>query len=520
MTGDDPRIRLISGGSEHAEAILAALDNSTIRITISGDQPALGHQLVAIALVDLLSRLFPRLDIDVALTATTATALPLEPKSLIEHLRDVRRYGGLLPVDPDTPAFIIAVGPGETCADLYVDGNGWQSYIGTQPSQLTQTSSKVPFGPLVAACLAAAHAFDLVLGPFRTPREIPLSVYSSLLGFTTSPAPLADADVKPEATVDLLLVGAGSIGGAAILALRYLPTLSGNVVIVDPEHLEPPNTVKAILAQHHDAATGANKVDVAKRALAHFDGLVVQTLPVRIDAYYASLDRTAVFPTVLCAVDSAESRRDIQDCLPLEVINAACHPEEISISHHITDDGPCVCCLHMADVLNSEQKRTRIIARDTGFDEREVIVMLNTRQQLSPEHLRKIEHHCMMQEHALDQYEGRTLYDLWHGKLLYAEALIHLDGGDTQVTVATPFVTALAGFMLAAEAVKPTTIDPHLQLGPHSRASRYVENPFASPEYAQLDSPPRWNTPACLCRSPRRIHLMRDRYGLEGSVSA
>ena len=90
------------------------------------------------------------------------------------------------------------------------------------------------------------------------------------------------------------------------------------------------------------------------------------------------------------------------------------------------------------------------------------------------------------------------------------------DGGG-QAAVAAPFITALAGFLLAGEALKAGSGDAFVpyRLGPRGQiATMYRENPWGSPANALLANPPRWPTAECLCRSPLRLRLLRARYAL------
>jgi len=508
----DHRLRVIAGSSADAARVLAILDETSIRVVLPGGQPSLAHQLIGITLVDLLGRLFPRIEVVTSPEAVVDPSLPPGPPTLFERLEIARANGGLEGRATDDAPFTVNVGSIDGPSSLFVDGNGWQSYIGTQRSQLSFQPSRVPFGPLTAACRAATHTFAAAFDTLRAARAMPRSSYSTILGYRTSYEPIADEDMPSCAALDAVLVGAGSIGGAATYAFAHVPGLSGKLVLVDPQGLEERNPVRAILAHPDAAAVGAAKVDVAKEALAHHDGLTVVTRQMLISEYHASLDQEQVLPLVLCAVDSYESRRSIQDALPLEVINAACHPEEVTISRHVTDAGPCVCCLHMADVLDVVRKRSRLIADATGFPEMTVIMLWNARTPLQPVQLRGIERHRGLSVGALAAYEGQPLEHLWRQALLYGEALIQVE--KTRVTVAAPFVTALAGFLLAAEAAKPADQHPGLKLGPGGVAIKYEECPYASPEFAHLSKPERWPTSECLCRSSRRIRLMKKRYGL------
>lgn len=82
--------------------------------------------------------------------------------------------------------------------------------------------------------------------------------------------------------------------------------------------------------------------------------------------------------------------------------------------------------------------------------------------------------------------------------------------------VAAPFTTALAGFLLAGEALKTAAGADYNQhrLGPLGMiATQYLESPWASPADAFLQNPPRWPTHECLCQNGRRLALIRVRYG-------
>ncbi len=257
----------------------------------------------------------------------------------------------------------------------------------------------------------------------------------------------------------------------------------------------------------------APKADVARDALAH--------LPIAAVAHHgdaaswrANQPRQAALPVVLCSVDSAQSRRQIQDCLPLRLINAACGPREVTVSGHTTGDGPCVCCLHMRDVLDADRTRKRMLARETGLNENMVNELVVSRAELLTFHLRHIEKHRDEPQGSLDRYLGRTLLDLWNDHLLYGGARAAAQNGATAV-VATAFTTALAGALLAAEALKhgDDVLAPY-GLGPTTR-TQYVEDPYAGPAHSQLRRPARWPDSACLCRSARRARIATEIYGID-----
>ena len=216
---------------------------------------------------------------------------------------------------------------------------------------------------------------------------------------------------------------------------------------------------------------------------------------------------------MLTAVDSRDSRRSIQDCLPLDLVNAACNTTEIHLSGHRTGEGPCMCCLHMEEVLDEKAVRSRLLQAATGLNERMVLTYLAGDQPIPAELVRGIEHHRHLPPGSLSRYEGGTLEELRMGELLYGATPVRTDTGT--VAVAAPNVTALAGVLLAGEALKDAT--PGLErfrLGPTASHIKYAENPVAGASRAVLTNPPRWPTSECLCRSTRRLRIMRQRYRL------
>lgn len=226
-------------------------------------------------------------------------------------------------------------------------------------------------------------------------------------------------------------------------------------------------------------------------------------------------------PLVLSAVDSTASRREIQDAVPLYVLDAACGVDQVSLSAHRTDDGPCIYCLHIGAVLDSARIKYRLIAERTGLPEPAVAQLHVQGVQLSAQHIRAIEqfrrdHGDPLADRALDGYIGETLETLYRERFLYGEALIGTAGGG-QAAVAAPFVTALAGFILAGEALKAAA-DPAFQpfrLGAGGEiGTMYREDPWSSPSNRLLTNPPRWEGLECLCRSPLRLRLLHEHYTL------
>lgn len=517
------RLRVIQRGADGGEGEIRALLDQTVRVVLPAGTPTWRHQLLGVAMVDLLGRMFPRIEIVADADAPADSRSTPGADRLVERL-DATRARGFVPAPPTGDiAVTVAIGPAGSDADVHVDGAGWQSYVGTEPSRLSaDDDSVVPVGPLIAACRGTNQVFQLVLGErlAQTPQII-ASSYSSALTYQSSVGPFDHPILAPPSRVDAVLVGAGSIGGAAVYLFANVLGLAGDLDVVDDDVLAEHNPDRAILATQDLAAEGAIKVEVAADALAHQLALRMHPHRQRFEEFVATRPREEPLPVVLSAVDSVESRREIQEAVPGEVIDAACGLDQISCSGHLTDDGPCVYCLHIGNVLDSTGIKYRLIAQTTGLPEQTVIPLLVQEVPLTRQHLEAIETHRRAHGEslpvgALDPYLGKTLDELYREKFLYGEALVMTDGGG-RAGVAAPFITALAGFLLAGEALKAAAGDAYApyRLGPLGAiATMYREDPWGSPVNALLLNPPRWPSSECLCRSPRRLRLLRARYSL------
>ncbi|MGN6254721.1 MAG: ThiF family adenylyltransferase [Solirubrobacterales bacterium] len=512
----DPRLRVIQRGEGSEEQVLRILEETTIAVRLNAGQPSPSHQLLALCLVDLLTRVFARIQIEVDPVAHSNSRLPDGPSLLVERFAALRS-NGTAPSDPGNPSITIAIGP-EVAGDINLDGNGWQSYLGTDPSRLPpadEDSEAVPIGPLLAAARGAAHAFNLAMAPLGRPAQLPSSLYSSALDYRIGVEPLSIPELPKSFRIDALQVGAGSLGGALDYALARCGSLGGELAIIDPQRLEAENAYRALLAPRPIAEAEEGKAAVAARELAAA-GLDAMGECVDVQGWLAGREREAPLPLVLCAVDSAASRRTIQDCLPLDLLNGACNENEATVSFHRTGHGPCVYCLHLPAMMDQAAVKSRRIVDATGIPYEAVIELLTTRAPLEPDHLRFVEREAGLQHEALDDYRGATLEQLYDREFRYGA--VQLESGEGGIiSVASPWVTALAGFLLAAETLKRSSGQPYelyrLGLG-GALGVKVEESVYASPEHILITDPERWPDNGCLCRSPRRRGLIVTRYGL------
>jgi hypothetical protein len=510
----DPRFRHLAGAGEPDPDAQQRLGRPVV-VRVPG-QPTWARQVAAICLVDLLGRLVPDLRLETDEGASAHPLLPPGESMLAERLELNRRHALITPDSTtDDPVLTIVVGK-DADGDVFIDGDGWLTYLGETPGALQAADETNPIGPLAAACRGASQVIQRLLGDrLPTTTRVPRAYWS---GLTLGPVTTPDADNPPldHPVVNALLMGAGSIGGATTYAFARVPALAGDLVITDPQRLEERNSLKALLGRAHDIQVAARKIDVAQGELGHLDNLRPDLFEGTLAGFVAQRPPDRPLPLVLCAVDSVPARRELADHMPLDVVNAACADTHVVVSGHRTDAGPCVYCLYIGDVLDESATRARMIHRETGLPPGFIIEYRVKSVRLNRQVLDQIANHRGMPPGSLYHREGKTLDELFDEEFLYGEVRLKTGDGPAADTMQLTFVPALAGVLLAGEALKAAT--PGLErarLGPaHAEGPTEYAESLLHPPVGMHTPIRRWPTNACLCRSVRRLRLMRERYGL------
>jgi hypothetical protein len=172
-------------------------------------------------------------------------------------------------------------------------------------------------------------------------------------------------------------------------------------------------------------------------------------------------------------------------------------------------------------VLDSERILAKLIAAATGLPLMTVVPLMVDHVKLADEHLQAIERNRDLTPGTLREYRGAEIEELYRAALLYGEVGIRTTSG-LEAAVAAIFVTALAGIVLAGEALKAgggAAFVPY-RLGVRGQfATKYEESLFHSPSTSLVSLAKRHEGSECLCRSPRRLRMIRQRYGLAEEVA-
>lgn len=387
------------------------------------------------ALIDLLVRLLARLYPTLLFRSDWADSIESDARSL------ARRINPLVDLD-GKPTIEIVVGSSKlrrwSPHRLFVGSNGWQALFSTTKMQAC-ADTKIPFGPGVAACLAAANLFRRIFLPeAMLDPHVTFDVFQHL-GLAETPHSLARIDG------DSVLAGCGAIGNAAIWTLSRMP-LDGTLTIVDHQMIDLGNLQRYVLSERSDE--NLSKPAVATRYFGAHAGVIPydKDLATYLETRGHRIDR------LLLALDSAHDRRAAQASLPRWVANAWTQPGDLGVSTHDFLNGACVTCLYLPDraVMNEDA----VIAEAFGVPSKlmEIRLLLH-RNDGAPRQL--LEAIASARDIPLDRllpFEGKPLRNLYTEGFCGGAALPLSRVGTPRADVHVPLAhqSAMAGVLLAA----------------------------------------------------------------------
>lgn len=227
---------------------------------------------------------------------------------------------GVVPIVPDQALgrrLVVGCSNQSQSGHLYLAANGWCGGISTSPVEMNGSESVLPFGPYIAACLAAGEVFKAArLNPESY--QCPESIFYSAWTRSPSKSFIAAGPTELEHELAIALAGVGAVGCAFLHVLNACPGVSGKVVLADNDDkgLEKSNLNRYILFG----------IDSVGRMKATEAARLLTDSPISFDPYDQALEALTPVPmSIVSAVDTNPSRIAIQNKYPAQIISASTH---------------------------------------------------------------------------------------------------------------------------------------------------------------------------------------------------
>jgi tRNA A37 threonylcarbamoyladenosine dehydratase len=376
----------------------------------------------------------------------------------LEHLvSSIAGSGSRYPVgfsfdgEGERPVVRLAFGPvrkGHPLPQVAIEADAWTAYVNA-PRAHSDWSTIVPFGPHLAACLGVAEVFKRLLHhnfPHQFNRPLHLLQDTAFCGLTYGdrPDPAAYPVLpNPFHLEGVAIAGVGAGGSTAAYTLGCLPGLVGNIALIDPGRHKRSNLARYLLSMYEDCIQGTSKV----RAAGGFLRDQHPDLSVRCeDQPYADLAHRD-FRLVVSTVDTPEARWDIQRDNPSVILDAAVLETIYTLLRVEPGEGMCLGCKHPYDPDVTWKRRAAMWGKTVD----EVRKLYGARAPVQPADIER-----------LAEVQGRLAADFADLlSLPFDEAPRLTECGQSHFNLQAPnqaatlpFVTAMAGVLVAAEIVK------------------------------------------------------------------
>jgi hypothetical protein len=462
----------------HAEQVLAALDSRRIIVRLGAHLDPVAASAAA-ALISMLARVHAHVELS---GDAVCGSNPWAASTAADVLGRIEGHRPKPAADADGELLVsFGGGPGEIC----IGGNDWTARIGSTPTPAA--ASRFGFGLHAAVAFGAAEVLKIVLRPLgmiAVPSEFEWNLLAYTFGHLEPPADGAPAD-------RLLFAAAGSVNSSAAAVL--MPTGSRSAHVVDPDSFDLARNPYRYPAAT-TSTTGGKAEWVAE--MLNAAGWDATSEAGDIGAWVQSQPNPGLDGTVLSSVDSIQARADVTDVLARTTLSAGVDGLALHVQReHCFDDWSCPNC----DFVDEGAPITQVqqYADMTGLDPARVAVLLEG-DTLHEQDIQRLS--VAGKVSAGPSMAGRRLADLI--ARVYAEASVPVAG--TPLRVSAPFVSWIAGTILAAEACKPLIGAPQLD--------RRLDLDMAGIPTGGVGQRRQDQTGRCLCASPWRRRAAARRY--------
>lgn len=349
------------------------------------------------------------------------------------------------------PTVVLSLHPVEknySCPVITLGADDWTAFINSD-CESKFTTIKIPIGAFVAGNLGVAEVFKHLLRinfPSQSTRKIHFlnNINFCALDYTFHPLPHQYSSLPEQIEIsDLAIAGVGAGGSAALYTLSCFPNLYGDITLIDPGKLKKSNLARYLLTSYQDISEHKEKVEVASSFMSTVQSNV--TVNKKILPYHMVNGRN--FHIVLSTVDNPEGRWDIQKDNPSVILDASVVDTIYSLLRVDSCGGMCLGCKHPYDPDITWKKRAKM----WGKSVLEMKELFNSGSKADEVSLRR-----------LAEIQGRPMSNFL--ELLgmkFSDIPAITECGETRLTLQVPnqlatlpFVTTIAGVLLAGEVIK------------------------------------------------------------------
>jgi hypothetical protein len=465
------------------ESLTSVLENVTVGIRI-GRNPGQNDLWIAELSTNLLARLYPRL------------AISGSEKHCSEFREVALKINPNIEITKDAPGHTsICVGSAVDDDAIFPRASGWVASVQHVPSKTGGPSN--PYAAGIAAAMGCAELFRRVF--LKTGAEQDVSL--SLLKFDKNTGD--NLELKPMDVGNVLFVGVGAVGNAALWAIGRHTKIEGRFWLVDPEKVELSNLQRYVLTAYSDV--GRLKVQLGEAAVAA-TGLLVEINECALDQF-TDLHSSSDIPTTVITIDNMDGRRSAQALLPRLIVNGWTGDQALGASWHLfSRDAACLACLYHPHGQGASA--TDQAAKAFGLEPDRAALLWVTRKPLSDEDIRTAAHTLGVDEEVLVAWRGKPLGELYTDVVCGAVPL-DVKGVGRLEMVPLAHQSAMAGIFAAAELLKRT--QPEL-------AALSQTEPLISWDNVLQSTPaiwtkPRAREPGCICGDADYQKVYQKKWG-------
>ena len=411
------------------ESLTSALNGVVVGVDCT-PSPSPNDRCIAELATNLLARLYPR----IAISAEYSFGVSL--RQLAARINPLIEFEEINSAD-----HLICVGDTAATNALYPSASGWVARVTHEGPQ--ESGAYNPYAAAASAALACAELFRLIFLKRAPEGDVSLS----LLNFSRDCG--QGCELESHDIGEVIFVGVGAVGNAAIWALAHDVTARGRVILVEPEELALSNLQRYVLGSYKDVSKP--KVKLAERCL-RCSALTVDSSRKTLEEF-ARQRRTAI-PTICISADNIAARRSAQALLPRLVVNGWTGEQSLGNSWHIfSRDAACLACLYHPHGQGASAPEQA--AKALGLSVQRALDLWITRQPLSSEDIKTAAESLGVSLQELAPWRGRPLSDLYTDVVCGAVPL-DVKGVGRVETVPLAHQSVLAGILMAAELVKRT----------------------------------------------------------------